>query len=444
MNTPIHDFLKNYRAQSAIRLHMPGHKGNLMPDDITEIEGADSLYAPSGIIAESEKNASHLFGAQTIYSTEGASQCIRAMVYLATLYAKASGKEAHILAGRNAHRAFLSAASLCDTRVTFLYGNAKSILACPLSAETVDAQLSQGDYTALYITSPDYLGNCTDIAALSAVCKKHGVLLLVDNAHGAYFRFLPHRDIPTALGADLACSSAHKTLPVLTGGAYLHISNTAPPLFADEARRAMVLFGSTSPSYLILNSLDCANALLSSPEYLAALKDLSDKTAAIKKALTEKGFALTGDEPLKITVCPKSYGYTGDDVAAYLAGKNIVSEFHDPDFIVFMVASETKKAALSALCDALFALPRKKEITEKPPEIPKCERVLSIREAAFAPSETVSAKDSIGSVLAEAGVSCPPAVPIVICGERIHEKAAEAFQYYGITQIQVVKEKALF
>lgn len=438
MKTPIYDFVKAYEAQGAVRLHMPGHKGHAFPGDITEIEGADSLYAPSGIIAESEKNASLLFGGKTLYSTEGASQCIRAMVYLVALYAKEKGKKPRILAGRNAHRTFLSALALTDCDVSFLESEETSYLACNVSAKAVDAALSCDEFSALYVTSPDYLGNCADIAALSAVCKKHGVLLLVDHAHGAYFHFLPQPCHALDLGADLACSSAHKTLAVLTGGAYLHIGRNAPSLLGEEAKRAMAMFGSTSPSYLILQSLDRVNAVLSGT-YRALLSKTAEKVEDVKKALRKNGFLLAGDEPLKITVCPKSFGYTGDDVAAYLAEKNIVSEFHDPDFIVFMITPETGEEGLCALSKALLALPRKAEITEKPPRIVENTAVLSMREAAFLPSEEVAAEESAGRILAEDSVGCPPAVPIVLCGQRISEEAVEAFKYYGIHRCRVVR-----
>ncbi len=438
MNTPICDFVKAYEAREALRLHMPGHKGSIAQGDITEIEGADSLYAPSGIIAESEKNASFLFGGQTLYSTEGASQCIRAMVYLASLHAKEIGKKPHILAGRNAHRSFLSALALTDTEVTFYSGEGTSYLACEMTAHAIDAALSCGNYTALYVTSPDYLGNCADVSALSAVCKKHGVLLLADQAHGAYFRFLPKTCHAPDLGADLACSSAHKTLPVLTGGAYLHIGKNAPAMMGEEAKRAMMMFGSTSPSYLILQSLDQANAALSG-HYRAALKETAEKVEDVKKVLRENGFLLAGEEPLKITVCPKSYGYTGDDVAAYLEEKNIISEFHDPDFIVFMITPETGEKGLCMLEKALIALPRKPEITEKPPRVAENIAVLSIREAAFLPSEEIPAEESVGKILADASVGCPPAVPIAMCGQRISEEALEAFRYYGIRRCRVIR-----
>ena len=125
MDTPICEFVRKYAESDTIRLHMPGHKGkNLLGVehlDITEIDGADSLYEASGIIQKSEENASRLFGCPTFYSTEGSSQCIRAMLYLALVWAKERGKPPVIAAGRNAHKTFLTGAALLDFDVMWLY-----------------------------------------------------------------------------------------------------------------------------------------------------------------------------------------------------------------------------------------------------------------------------------------------------------------------------------
>jgi len=269
MNTPIADFVHLYASDGKARLHMPGHKGRAFLGceayDITEIAGADALYEADGIIAESEKNASSLFGtARTLYSTEGSSQCIRAMLCLC-LTCRASGASDTILAARNVHKSFVFAAALLGFRIQWLWpGQMTSLCACEVSAAALEQALSSMDTppAAVYITSPDYLGGMADIRALADVCHRHGTVLAVDNAHGAYLRFLSPSLHPMDLGADICCDSAHKTLPVLTGGAYLHISPSAPGAFAAQAKQAMALFGSTSPSYLTLASLDLCNAYI--------------------------------------------------------------------------------------------------------------------------------------------------------------------------------------
>ena len=446
MDTPICDFVRRYARSGALRLHMPGHKGEgplgMEALDITEIPGADSLYEADGVIAQSEKNASALFGAPTLYSTEGSSLCIRAMLALVQRHAAAQGRRPVIAAGRNAHKTFLSAAALLDLPVNWLTPEgAQSYLSCALSAGELEAQLAAMDEppAAVYLTSPDYLGNTVDVAALSAVCHRHGALLLVDNAHGAYLRFLPQSRHPIDLGADLCCDSAHKTLPVLTGGAYLHIAESMPQTLRAQAKDALALFGSTSPSYLILQSLDAANRTLAQG-YRARLAYFLPLVQRAKDALRAQGYALCGDEPLKLTLRTKPYGYRGAELAARLAEGGVVCEFADPDFLVMMLTPEIGESGLARMVEVLAAVPRRDAIWEEPPAFRRTERVMSIREAMLSPGERVPVEASEGRVLASASVGCPPAVPVLVCGERIDAHAIACFGYYGIKTCMVVKQ----
>lgn len=447
MNTPICDFVKKYSESEAVRLHMPGHKGKSLLGfeniDITEFAGADNLYEADGIIAESEKNAGNLFGAKTFYSTEGSSLCIRAMLYLAVKYAQLCGRPPLVLAGRNAHKAFISASVLLGFEIKWLYGMEKgTYLSCSITAEQLDTELSDcyAKPCAVYITSPDYLGNMVDIASLSEVCKAHGVLLIVDNAHGAYLKFLKCGSRhPINLGADLCCDSAHKTLHALTGAAYLHISCNADKYFSENARSALSMFGSTSPSYLILQSLDAVNKYISDG-YAEKLSECCDKIRKLKTRLCAMGFEIVGNEELKITLAPKSYGYEGGELSEILAAKNIICEFCDRDYIVFMLTPENSPGDFSALECALCDIEKRTPVTAVPPVFSLPERVLSPHRALFMQEEKVSVGNAVGRILASVNVGCPPAVPIAVCGERIDEKTVKCFRYYGINECIVVKE----
>ncbi len=447
MDTPVCDFVRRYAEREPLRLHMPGHKGRprLGPEplDITEISGADSLYEAAGIIARSEANASALFGsARTFYSAEGSSLCIRAMLYLSVLYAREQGRLPRIWAARNAHRVFILTAALLDIAVEWIFpGASDPLLTCTVDAAALAEKLAAVPEkpTAVYLTSPDYLGCRADVAAISAVCRRYGVLLFVDEAHGAYLKFLPASGHALDLGADLVCDSAHKTLPVLTGGAYLHIARRAPAFFALNARRALACFGSTSPSYLILQSLDLANRYLAEG-YRERLAAFTAETEALRRRLTEQGFALKGDEPLKLTLAPRSYGYTGQELAGRLTEAGIEPEFADPDFLVLMLTPEVGAAGLARLEAALRAIPRREPRPGGPPRLIRPFLRLPLREALFAPAETRPAAACIGRILAAPTVSCPPAVPVAVCGEEIDASAVALMQYYGMESCVVVKE----
>lgn len=446
MNTPICDFVRRYAEEAPLRLHMPGHKGlsllGMEALDLTEVEGADSLYEASGIIRESEENASALFGCPTFYSTEGSSQCIRAMLYLTLLHARNQGKTPLIAAGRNAHKTFLSGIALLDIDVVWLPPQAgDSYLSCKPTPRDVEAffQTLSTLPTALYLTSPDYLGNMADLGEIARVCHRRGVLLLVDNAHGAYLKFLPTSQHPIDLGADLCCDSAHKTLPALTGAAYLHISPHAPAFMADGAKEALALFGSTSPSYLILQSLDAVNATLAE-DYPRRLAEFEEQVKLCKDRLCQLGYTLYGEEPMKITLATKAYGYRGEELAKQLAKRGIVCEFADPDFVVLMLTPSVGAEGLERLTQALCEIPRREKMLDAPPPMHLAQRVMTVREATLRPHESLPAEDCLGRVLGSPSVGCPPAVPVLACGERIDEHSLCAFRYYGITTCTVVKE----
>jgi len=444
--TPICDFVKKYADSCITRLHMPGHKGSgflgVEKYDITEIDGADVLYKSAGIIRESENVASELFGTErTVYSCEGSSLSIRAMLYLALLHGKSLGKKPVILAARNAHKVFMTASALLDFETVWMFPEKnESIVSCVISPSQLDKKLTEMTEkpVAVYVTSPDYLGNMSDIGGLSAVCKKNGVLLLVDNAHGAYLAFTDKKMHPIALGADMCCDSSHKTLPVLTGGGYLHISKDAPELFSQQAENAMSIFASTSPSYLIMQSIDMANKYIYDG-YCEKLACFIETLNKLKSELEAHGFILCGNEPLKLTISAKLYGYTGFQIAEILENNSIVCEFSDPDYVTMMFTPEIGEDAVIKLENVLKQIPKKEQISEKAPDIGIPEVVLSPREAMFAVTERIPAKDSAGRILAQTNVSCPPAIPIVVCGEKITEEAVKLFEYYGIEYCDVIK-----
>ena len=160
----------------------------------------------------------------------------------------------------------------------------------------------------------------------------------------------------------------------------------------------------------------------------------------LKTTLADHGYTLYGNEPLKLSIASKFYGYTGKELDEHLLQQGIVSEFADPDYIVFMFTPEIGDSGLKKLESALLNIERKTEILSPSPAFHNCEKRMTIREASLSVSETIPCSNAEGRILAAASVSCPPAVPILVCGEIIDKKAIECFEYYGIESCTVVAE----
>lgn len=442
MNTPIADFVKNYAYDEYVRFHMPGHKGNAFLGceayDITEVKGADALYEAEGIIDESEKNAKYLFGTgRTVYSTEGSSQCIKAMLYLAMTYKRRSGRP-YVMAARNAHKAFLYALALLDLDVVWIYpSEMASICSCPISAGQIEEELNKRDEmpVAVYLTSPDYLGGMVDVESIANVCHKYGTLLAVDNAHGAYLHFLNQSLHPMDWGVDICSDSAHKTLPVLTGGAYLHIGKNAPDYLKENAKSAMALFGSTSPSYLTMMSLDLCNEYLEEG-YREALRATVTNVKSVKDVLESNGWQVMESEPLKIVIKSPKVA-TGEGIANMLRRKQIECEYSDKDYVVFMVTPENSYDDLQKLVEALGEnhLGSSHDSVLEPL---RGKQEMTVRRAMFSHQEKIVVEDAKGRICASPMVGCPPAIPIVVSGEIITDEAIKVFEYYGIKEVFVV------
>ena len=383
------------------------------------------------------------------------------------LQAAPAGQRPVLLAARNAHKALLYAAALLDFDIEWLWPApeaAGALCSCPVTAgqlkQALERLSGQGRTPfGVYVTSPDYLGGMQDIAALSKVCDAHGAPLLVDNAHGAYLNFLVGGSKhPMALGAAMCCDSGHKTLPVLTGGAYLHLGLKAPVQDETAVRNALALFGSTSPSYLILQSLDRCNRYLSEG-YPLRLYSCCGQLTRLRRVLNEAAAAagsklsLAVDdparEPLKLTLDAAALGLTGTALAEALRKYAIECEYADPRYVVLMFTPENPaqdydrlEEAVAAVCAALPGVPECPE-----PEgdtftalAAEAEPVCSVRAAVFAPQQTIPAAEALGRVCAMPTVSCPPAIPIVVSGERVSSAAIELFARYHVETVAVIRE----
>ena len=443
MDTPIYDFLTKYAASETVRCHMPGHKGRSVSAgfsdayalDITEITDADSLFEADGIIAESEKNMSRLYHtAATAYSAGGSTLCIQAMLAIM----KQEGRQ--VVAVRNVHRAFLNACALLDIDPIWIVPNySGGILSGAIDTNEVKHTLEKCRKTAcLYVTSPDYTGKTADIRTLAEICHKYGAKLLVDNAHGAHLAFLPENIHPIELGADLCCDSAHKMLPALTGAAMLHTSCVE---YADKLKQAMSLFGSTSPSYLIMASLDLCN------KYICEniTKDIAENLRNIEKL--KKHFAdrlkFSEGDSFHITIKTSESGYDGKELAYRLHENGAECEYSDNAILILLMSPMSRQEDYAKLTDvlekALETAHKHKPTSEKLTlALPK--KVMTIRQAVFSQSEEIPISEAEGRICASVKVPCPPAIPIAASGEMIDRSCVELFRRYNIPTVLVVSK----
>lgn len=441
MDTPVYDFVRDYCGKNFVRAHMPGHKGKASEDllsavyayDITEIDGADALFEAEGIIAESERNAAELFGTyRTCYSAGGSTLCIQAML------AAVCRKGDRVAAARNSHKAFLNSCVLLDLEPVWIYPEFAdgSAISGRITAEKVEEAVKSGEKPAcVYITSPDYLGNIADINGISEVCRRYGIPLLVDNAHGAHLAFLKENIHPIQLGADMCCDSAHKTLPVLTGGAYVHLRDGK---YAERIKECMSLFGSSSPSYLILQSLDLCNRYLAE-KFPSELEIACERVRKLKEKLCNV-YSVCPSEPLKLVLYTLPNGRTGRETAEYLRSRGVECEYSDGTHVMLMFSSSSSAEDYDRVYEALSSMPMPR-IRIEPPDfslIP-LKRAMSPSEAWFAPSETIPVEECEGRICSRAKTVCPPCVPVAAGGEIFDANSIKILKMYSISEVNVVK-----
>lgn len=446
---PLYAALLQYAQDNPARFHMPGHKGtaqsplgdifgSALPFDVTELPETDSLFADEGAILAAERLAAELYGTrETLFSAGGSTLCIQAMLRLATKSVPGAGK---IICARNVHRAAINTMALLDLEPIFIWPRPFEGSSMPgaIAPDDIAAALAaNADVAAVFITSPDYYGVISDIAGISAVCRRYGVPLLVDNAHGAHLDCLDLH--PIKQGADMSCDSAHKTLPALTGGALLQIGSSR---FArGDAKTAMTLFGSTSPSYLIMLSLDLARAWMAR-DGRAAFSRLADRVAEFRAFCAARGFYTPQGavfDPVRITIDTASRGVSGESAAQHFRSHGISPEMWDDRRVVLLPSPFNAAADFTRLEAAVRTLETGPSLPDSVflPERP--ERLLPLRTAIFAKTESVCVENSAGLVAAEASCPIPPCVPLIMPGERISGRMAGSLKKYGVLTIEVVK-----
>lgn len=425
MNTPICNFLEKYTNENKLRLHMPGHNGEF-PHDITEIYGADSLYesdVSGGIIGTSESLAASIYGAKkTCYSCGGSTLAIQAG--LAVL--KSQGVNT-IAASRYSHRALVMAAAMPHMNIKWLYP------AEYMSADvTYDFNAIHGA-DALFVTNIDYFGGTWKFV-------NPKIPTLIDNAHGAYLKFVDKRKFgttylhPMELGFPLmSAESAHKTLPVLTGGAYLHFADGVD---YSRAKEMMMLFGSSSPSYLILESLDRFNAMIA--DNVQLVNNACEAVKELKYKLATLGIPILESDPLRITINARECGLSGIEYASILRENGVECEMADENRVVLLFSAATTIEDCERAEMACLFVPMRPPV--EPVKFPAIRPTadMPIWEALYKPSKTVPIERAGGEVCAAFEAPCPPGIPLVMPGEILDHNVIDALKMHGVKNISVV------
>lgn len=438
--TPLYNALQRFAAETPLRMHMPGHKGTALPGlpsfptgiDFTELPPTGNLYEPGGPIAAAEGLWAAFWGMDAcLFLTGGSTQGIHTALHCAAM------EGGRVLADRVSHRSIHTGLALLGTEVSWLERTPLpgGGTAGPLKPEQVEDGLRRHpEVKTVVVTSPTYYGVLSDIAKIAAVCHGHGAKLVVDGAHGAHLPLLgdnPYRD------ADFAVVSAHKTLRAPGQSALLFARGAA----LEALQASSLLFATSSPSYVLMAALDCLR-----PWYQGEGGARYRETAEAVKALRRDYPALTdADAPLdpcRLTL----HAADGEGLNRRLMELGVYAEMADRRHVVFILTDADGNAEVARLRRALDELglrgaPRPDASALLPPPLP--EQVCSLREALFAPRETVPWADAAGRVAAEALEPYPPGVPVVTPGERLNKKVLAYLEQIGYNKncISVLREK---
>ena len=430
--TPLYDVLRNYAARNPARFHMPGHKGGPLPLpelsdaarlDVTEIPGTGNLYLAGEPFDSAQKPWAERFGFDHCqFLTGGSTMGIHTGLSLLC----APGEQ--VLVDRNCHRAVFNAMALLDLEPVYLERPwlEQENLIGPITPEQVEFSLkTHPNVKTVCITSPTYAGMLSDIGAISPVVHAHGARLFVDGAHGAHLPFL---GLTPFAGADGVVVSAHKTLPALGQAALLFTNG----IDLDRVRRMASVFGTSSPSYPILASLDTAREWLEGPgagEYGRVAR----RTAALRCRFPSLCPPLPLD-PTRFTLKVKN----GPAFTGQLESRcNIWPEMEDGGHVVFILTACDGEEALDRLESVLEGMEEQMGDSAPLPPPPLPERVLSPRQAQFAPAEVLPLERTEGRVCTCQLAPYPPGVPVVAPGERIGKKELAYFRQIGYNNREV-------
>lgn len=438
--------LEIYSQEDYYPFHMPGHKRN--PDtvntdlpfdrDITEIDGFDNLHHPEGILKKAQETAASVYDTkECYYSVNGSTAALLAAVS-ATV-----PRNGQILVARNCHKAVYHALYLRNLIPTYVYPqmDPKWWINGGISSDKVERALAENpEIKAVLLTSPTYDGVVSDIEKIAEIVHRYEIPLIVDEAHGAHFHFSNYFPTSAAeLGADLVIQSFHKTLPSMTQTAVLH--NCSDRVDSRLIRRFMGIYQSSSPSYILMASMDACMEKMSSDgnemfrEFTKILEKARRRLSEckyIRLVSPEIGTAGVFDyDRSKLLFSTRYASMTGSELAQILLEKyHIQVEMETEHYVLALAAVGDSGEGFERLCQAIEEInqeeaQKKKEKRET--EEPKAGRTaytslsqfMSITEAMESESEIRKLEESVGRISAEFGYLYPPGIPLIVPGEQI-------------------------
>ena len=446
INIPLLNRLQELSQQTNAAFHTPGHKRgqginqnlqNLLGQltfkaDLPELPELDNLFAPEGVIAEAQELAALAFGAAQTWFLVNGSTCGIIASIVATC-----GMGEKIILPRNIHTSAIVGLIISGAIPIFVnpeYDRAKDIV-YSITPRALEKTLQQHpDTKAVMMLYPTYQGICGDISMITEITHKYNIPLLVDEAHGAHFAF--HPDLPPSalsVGADLTVQSTHKVLGAMTQASMLHLQG----LLIDPSRvsKALQLLQSTSPSYLLLASLDAARQQMAlqgkhlmtktlqlADEANKRLKEITD--ISILEFIPRAGF--TYFDRTRLTVDVSQLGLTGFEADEILHQQlGVTCELPLPKHLTFIITFGNTPEDIEKLIQAFHTLSQSPSSLPSPPSPLS---PISPREAFFAPTETLPITQSINRICGELICPYPPGIPVLMPGETITSEAIDYLQ----------------
>ncbi len=449
--------LKAFDKKEKISFHIPGHKGgsglnkkfkgNAFHLDVTEFEETDDLQNPKGILLKAEERVAEIFDAgKSFFLTNGSTIGIHA----ALLASCRKGDK--ILVDRSCHKSVISAITLIGAKPVFVQQDFHKNMGIysGMNPKTIKKVLSENpDAVGAVITSPTYYGVCSDISGIAAFLHNENKFLIVDEAHGAHFVF--HDAFPkTAIsqGADICIQSVHKTLGGLGQSSLLHVNKNS--LIKDgEVKRALRTIQTTSPSYLLMTSIDnaVADAKDEKEKFDAIVSRVSELKAKVRKnSSVEFVDSRTIGKPqdiLRLVADFRKVGISGQYASSILKEKGIYPEMADRYHVVFVITAANTKGELKTLEEELINFSKTKiesSADAQPQSLPDVNLDMIPQDAWYSDRESVAVEDAEGRISADIVSVCPPGAAVIVPGQVIDKKTIDYLKTMGVTEeIEVIK-----